>query len=548
MTAFRLLNFLSITLVILKLPASMKIFFTALLLFCLAAASNGQKPVAAKTPSPDIQNALNLINSRQFAEAEKLLRDVLKKTPADTDARFLLGTVLIQTDKTEEGVKNLEAVVKINPKHLQANYNLALIYSRKGENKKAIPFLERAAGIYPPNKTPKTDDAVLLAALTRAYIFEGRKKDAENLIPLLEKLSAQDIRVLFTLGLIQAELGNYEKAAQIFERVNAQRPNTTDVLYNLGIAYYNLDKLAEAKVTLLQAVSLNPSQPEFYYRLGLIYSAEKDSDAAVSYWLKAIELKPDYHEPNFLIGEELLKNKKVSGALPFYKKAAELQLDRVLYQLRLGVTYFRLQQYTDARKVFEQVLVKYPEDPNFNYLKGYMARAEGLFDEALASFEKVLKIKPDHPDVLASMGYIALERGDLVKAEQILRQTIKLDAKNFPAFYDLGRLLNRQKKFVEAVPILEKGASLKTDDPGVRYQLFLAYSRLKQKEKADVAFAEFKRLEKTFNVGSGSSTSADKVPDLPENIGGSSNSADKLPERLEQKQPSNPADVIQKKP
>ena len=60
-----------------------------------------------------------------------------------------------------------------------------------------------------------------------------------------------------------------------------------------------------------------------------------------------------------------------------------------------------------------------------------MARAEGLFDEALAGFEKVLKVEPNDVDVLASHGYIALERGELEKAEQILRQTIKLDAKIF---------------------------------------------------------------------------------------------------------------------
>ena len=496
----------------------MRTIFTGLMVFCLAAIAVGQKALPVKTPSPVIQNALELIKNQQLPEAEKLLRDVLRKTPANLDAKFLLGTLLIQTKQIDEGVKMLESIVKISPAHLQANYNLALIYSSRGDNKKAIPYLERAAGIFSPNKTPKTEDVVLLTALTRAYIGENRKKEAENLIPLIEKLSSQDIRILFTLGLIQAELGNYAKAVSIFENVNSQRPNTTDVLYNLGIAYFNLDKYAEAQKVLFEAVDLNPNQPEFYYRLGLNSSAQNDSDAAVSYWLKTLELKNDYHEAVFLIGEELLKNKKISGALPFYQKAAHLQPERVLYQLRLGVTYFRLQQYSDARKVFQSVLVKYPNDTNFNYLNGYMARAEGLYDEALVSFDKVLKIQPNNSDVLASIGYIALERGDLIKAEQILRQAVKLDIKNVAAYYDLGRMLNRQKKFGESVTILETAAALSKDDPGIRYQLFIAYSRLKQKEKADAAFADFKRLEKVFNVGSGASTSADQVRDLPASV------------------------------
>lgn len=369
----------------------MRVIKAGLILFFLFGIVYSQKPKPVKTPLPAIQNAINLIQNQQLTEAEKLLRETVKKNPANVDAKFLLGTVLIQIKKPDEGIKFLEGVLKINSKHLQANYNLALIYSSRGDNKKAIPFLEKAAGIFPPGKTPNTDDIRLLTVLTRVYIAEKRKTEAEKLILFIEKVSSQDIRILFTLGLLQAELGNYEKAAQVFENVNSQRPSSLEVLYNLGIAYYNMDKLAASRKALLEAANLNPDQAEIYYRLGLISSAEKDSDAAVSYWLKAIELKANYAEAHFLIGEELLKNKKIAGTLPFYQKAAQLQPERVLYQLRLGVAYFRLQQYGDARKVFDAVLAKYPTDANFNYLKGYMARAEGLFDEAIASFEKVLK-------------------------------------------------------------------------------------------------------------------------------------------------------------
>ena len=194
----------------------MKLCFTVILVLGLLTVVSGQIPSAVKTPAPVIQNAVELIKNQKFDDAEKLLRDFVKKTPANIDAKFLLGTLLIQTKKTDEGIKLLESIVKLNPKHLQANYNLALIYSTRGDNKKAIPYLERAAGIFPQNKIPKTEDAILLTALTRAYIGEQRKKEAENLIPLIEKLSSQDIRILFTLGLIQAEIGNYEKSAADF--------------------------------------------------------------------------------------------------------------------------------------------------------------------------------------------------------------------------------------------------------------------------------------------------------------------------------------------
>jgi tetratricopeptide (TPR) repeat protein len=512
----------------------MRVVASALFLLFLCGGAYGQKARPDNTPSPAIQNALGLIQKRRFSEAEGVLREYLKKAPASIDAKFLLGSLLIQTNKIDQGIMFLESVLRADPTHLQANYNLALIYSSKGDYKKAIPYLERAAGISSQNKNPTTNDIALLINLTRAYIAEKRETDGERLISLLEKTASADERVAFTLGLILAESGKYERAVPIFERLNSAHPATPDILYNLGVAYYNLDKLDDAKRVLLEAVSLSPDKPELYYRLGLVASAQKDSGNAVSYWVKAIELKPDYHEASFLVGEELLKNRKISGALPFYQKAAQLQPETVLYQLRLGVAYFRLQQYSDARKVFERLLAKYPNDVNFNYLLGYLSRAEGLYDEAVKNFEKVLKISPNNPDVLASLGYIAIERGETAKAEQILRQTVKIDPKNFPAYYDLGRLLIREKKYSEALPILEIGASLNAQDPGIHYQLFLAYSRLKQKQKAEIAFSEFKRLEKGFDAGSGSATSADKLPDLPNldkklNKTGSSISTDKPP-------------------
>ena len=76
----------------------------------------------------------------------------------------------------------------------------------------------------------------------------------------------------------------------------------------------------------------------------------------------------------------------------------------------------------------------------------------------------------------------------------------------------------RLKRINEAVTILERGAELNKKDPGIRYQLFIAYSRLKSKEKADVNFAEFKRLEKFYSKTGASATSLDKTEKIPDSV------------------------------
>src|SRR5438046_3974012 len=109
----------------------MRIIGLGLIFLILFGAVYGQKPQRANTPPPIIQNAVALIEKQQFNEAERILREFLKTTPDSVDAKFLIGTLLIRANKIPEGITFLKNVLKTDPKHLQANYNLALIYSAK---------------------------------------------------------------------------------------------------------------------------------------------------------------------------------------------------------------------------------------------------------------------------------------------------------------------------------------------------------------------------------------------------------------------------------
>jgi len=94
-----------------------------------------------------------------------------------------------------------------------------------------------------------------------------------------------------------------------------------------------------------------------------------------------------------------------------------------------------------------------------------------------------------------------MERGDFEEAEKLLRRAAKLDANHFPANYDLGRLLVRRKLYDEALPILERAAKLAKTDPGIHYQLFITYSRLKRTTDAERELATFKQLEEARKKG-----------------------------------------------
>jgi len=123
-------------------------------------------------------------------------------------------------------------------------------------------------------------------------------------------------------------------------------------------------------------------------------------------------------------------------------------------------------------------------------------------------------LQPDNAVTLANLGFLALERADQAEAERLLRRALEIDRDNYPAMYDLGRLLIRGRRYDEALTLLKRGADITPDDPGVHYQLFLIYSRLKQKPDADRELAVFKKLDEARKANQGGTMgSATREPD-----------------------------------
>ena len=529
--------------------------------------SNGNHGKGVKTSqdlNAELANAASLVRAGRLQEAEAATRKIIARDSGSAEAHTLLGVILDQSGRSSEGereyysalqlkpnsigalanlgvllgrtkrpaeaIQKFEAVLRLDPEHATAVYNLGALYAAGGDYQRAIPLLEKASGITPSKSGSRQgEDAALRLTLLNAYVHANRRKDALELSRSVEQAAGSEPRTLFTLALSLAEAHEYAEAVRLFKRTNDLRPQTYEVLYNLGLGLYNLDRFDEAVQALSSAAAIAPTRADPYYRLGLIASAQGDTKAALIHWTRALELQPVFPEANFMIGEELLKKQLAEKSIQFYELALEQDRTRLVYFLRLGVANVRGQRYERAREVFNEALERFPDNPNLYFLLGYTGRAEGQYDQAVAAFRQALRLQPDNADVLGNLGYIASQRGDHEEAERLLRRAIALNADGFPAYHDLGRLLVKLKRYGEALPVLIRGAELNKKDPGVHYQLFLAYSRLGKKVEADQELALFKRLDEanrhgatplgmTVNVGPANET--DALPPLPSAVSG----------------------------
>ncbi len=107
--------------------------------------------------------------------------------------------------------------------------------------------------------------------------------------PLATQGSAGGAPLWFAEGLTAYGRGEYQRAAELFELAQAERPRDPNLLYNLGNAYYELDERGKAVAHWIRALRLKPRDRDARFNLQLVVS----DDPVIGGALPPLPLSPD---------------------------------------------------------------------------------------------------------------------------------------------------------------------------------------------------------------------------------------------------------------
>lgn len=190
------------------------------------------------------------------------------------------------------------------------------------------------------------------------------------------------------------------------------------------------------------------------------------------------------------------------NALPSFLSTQDL--------LVLGNTYYYMEQYEDAEKIYDRVLDLNPDDPNtlhnrgttyarlgrynealdgFNHCLELVPDALGVlnnrgltyrflkrYDESLADFNRALEVKPDYPEALYNRGntYAVLKRYDKGLAD--FNRALELRPGHLDTLTSRGVLYTCLQRYEEALADFNHALELSPDDPGTLYNLACLFS------------------------------------------------------------------------
>jgi tetratricopeptide (TPR) repeat protein len=294
-----------------------------------------------------------------------------------------------------------------------AYFNKALVADSKGAEiqdisqqiSKAIQF-DSNRDIYYRNLS------VAMFALANKRVAESNEKQQE--------LTAEDLSYISTM--VKGAL-NAADRARTLDPSNPENHLAVARIYE-GVLTTMEGADERAIENYQQAIELDGTNPSLYQRLASVYVALSDLEVskarknspngtvselpeeslkylalAKDALASALKVKPDFSSANLLLAGIYEREGSIDKAIEKEKENKNLLPNAPGVAFRLGLLYYKDEQFDNAKAEFEDAIVMDKDYANALYFLGLVLDKQGDTNGAIDKFERVAKLNPENADV-----------------------------------------------------------------------------------------------------------------------------------------------------
>ena len=256
-------------------------------------------------------------------------------------------------------------------------------------------------------------------------------------------------------------IGNYGEALSHYEKaINA---NKEDLLlqYEYAKLLARTKKYEDANQLFLNLIEADSLNPNYYYELGIVLEKQRDS-TALQQFMTTFGLDLTHQKAIFKIAKHHLIKQNFELAHRFIDKGLESYEDNVELISLKAQTFYYQKEYANAVVWFHKLL-ELGEKSEFIYEKLSLSYAQNsYYEEAIRYRKQALNYNPYDASAMYVIGTYYESLSDFDNAEKYIAQSLTLqDVSLSHEYQKLGTVLNRQKKYDEAIKAFQK--SLKED-------------------------------------------------------------------------------------
>lgn len=311
------------------------------------------RDITPPKPLTELQKAVRKIDEEQFDEAEKMLKEIVKKEPKNAEALYNLGVIEFGRYNYEAAIGYFKKATDADPKHFASFSNMADSYSNISDYVNAEKAYKKATEI-------KYDEFALVN-LADTEIKLGKLKEAESIYEKVLAKSPNSSEASVGLAQIRVAQGRLNEAMDMVNTA-IKGGATGEANYVKALILIANKMYSEANEEIAKALSVNGGSQKYILARATAFIRSMDFSRGLDDANAVLAANPDSVEARLLIAEGFLATSADSEA--------EAQLDEVDKKGKYGQAY---------------------------RLRGQLAKKRGNADEAKNMYAKFFEMEGSKP-------------------------------------------------------------------------------------------------------------------------------------------------------
>jgi tetratricopeptide (TPR) repeat protein len=289
-------------------------------------------------------------------------------------------------------------------------------------------------------------DPTRQAALGIVYAANALWREARSAFANVARLNPNEPLALLYVAIATQELGELDKATELFRQCTTQFPDFPQGFWRLGDALLRQGAFDEAEPAFRRLTQLAPREWRGYAGLAEIQIRRGEYVEAVKNLERALQLDPHAPAAHALLGTAYRALSRL--------EEAEIELSR-----GLDKTAYPMPDAWADRAHEHMLLIQDQIEIANNYCE------RGLPAKAIELLTKALSFEPSNLSLLNNLAISYQRAGQPDRARPILLKSLQLDPRNVPAHIALSLGCHAAGQYDEALAWADKAAALATNSP-----------------------------------------------------------------------------------
>jgi len=394
--------------------------------------------------------------------------------------RYLQAQQMLLAEDEPGAIRDYEEALKQDPGSARLELELASLYQRQGDVKKALAHVEKALKLDPQQQ----EAYFLLAGL---HVGLNQLDEAIRGYEHILVLDPENREARLFLATLYAQQGRFPQAIRTIQEILRLEPESVVGHYYLGRFFLATNHLEEAKQELNKTLSLDPQFVPAMFDLASVLEREKQFSRALAMYRRVLRSQPNNPRAWADIGRLLLILNRYGEAQKAFATVKGFEKNAPAAAFNVGVIFLEQKLPDDAIREFRPLLANPRFQDRAHYYIALALEEKGDNRGALREYQLVGHESEQFILARLRMAYLQYHQRDKERARQILEDLQKLAPDREEVYLTSAYFYEEEGLWDRAIEVLKQGLDKVERPEEICFRLAMIYEK-KQEQNESIIY------------------------------------------------------------